>query len=179
MTVENLKSTPITNLDATPFTQNTAGDGAPGGLQVESGFATVSAAASLTSTYQLVRVPTKARMKHLFFESEAQGAGAFDLSVYYSDSTIDGTPAALRGLIVPTTGNQFFASDINCAAAVASVDEINESGNNPLPNRNKQLWDALGLASDPGGYFDVVAVVHTTAVTTGTGRIGVQAEYIA
>lgn len=179
MAVENLKSAAITNLDATPAVLNTAGDGAPDDLASVSGFATASASASAGSTYKLVRVPTKARMKHLFFESEAQGAGAFNLSVYYSSSTIDGTAAANVGLIVPTTGDQFFASDINCASAVASIDEINESGNNPMANRNKQLWDALGLASDPGGFFDIVAVVHTTAVTTGTGKIGVNAEYTA
>lgn len=179
MAVENLKSTPITNLDATPVVQNTAGDGAPGSDQIESGFVTVSAAASIGSTYRLVRVPTKARMKHLFFESEAQGAGTVDLSLYYSDSTIDGTPPAVQGLVVPTTGAQFFASLIAVTAAVQSIDEINESGNNPLPNRNKQLWDAAGLASDPGGYFDIVMVVTGAAITTGTGRAGVQAEYVA
>lgn len=179
MAVENLKSTPITNLDATPVVQNTAGDGAPASDQIESGFVTVSAAASIGSTYRLVRVPTKARMKHLFFESEAQGAGTVDLSLYYSDSTVDGTPPAVQGLIVPTTGAQFFASLIAVAAIVQSIDEINESGNNPLPNRNKQLWDAAGLASDPGGYFDIVMVVTGAAITTGTGRAGVQAEYVA
>lgn len=179
MAVENLKSAGITNLDATPFTQNTAGDSAgPAVAQIESAYVTVSAAASSGSTYRMVRLPTKARVKHVFFESEAQAAGTMDLSAYYSDSTIDGTPPALQGLVVPTTGSQFWASLIAVTAAVASIDEINESGNNPVPNRGKQLWDALGLASDPGGYIDVVGVIGT-AVTTGTGRMGVQVHFTA
>jgi hypothetical protein len=44
--------------------------------------------------------------------------------------------------------------------------------------RQKQLWDALGLTSDPGGFIDVVAVVHTTDVTTGTGNIYVDCQFV-
>lgn len=178
MTTEALKSTAITNLDATPVVPNTTGEGAPGNLREVGGYVTVSASMAATSTYRLVRVPTNAKMKHLFFESEAQGAGKFNLSLYYSDSTVDGTPPSVQGIIVPTTGDAFFASDIDCASAVKSIDEINESGNNPVSNRNKQLWDAAGLTSDPGGFFDIVAVVHTTDVTTGTGKLGVQAVFV-
>lgn len=180
MAVENLKSAAITNSDATPVVLNTAGDGAAAVMQTVSGFATVSAAASVGSTYQLVRVPTKARMKHLFWENEAQGAGKVWLSAYYSDSAVDGTPAAKLGTLI-TAG--FFSGDIDMTAAVASADYINgtaaAAGTNPVANRNKQLWDALGLASDPGGFIDIVAVVHTTAVTTGTGKINATAEYTA
>src|SRR6185503_7732373 len=178
MTTEALKSTAITNLDAAPVVENTAGHGAPAYLHEVDGFVTVSASMAATSTYRLVRVPTKAIMKHLFFESEAQGAGKFNLSLYYSDSTTDGTKVANQGLIAPTTGDQLFASDIDCASAVASADKINESGNFGWDKRQKQLWDAAGLTSDPGGYFDIVAVVHTTDVTTGTGKLGVAAQFV-
>jgi hypothetical protein len=178
MTTEALKSTAITNLDASPIVANTAGHGAPAWLKSVDGYLTVSASMAAGSTYRLVRIPTKAIVKHLFFESQAQGAGAFNLSVYYSDSTTDGTAVANQGLIVPTTGDQFFASDINCASAVASADYVNESGNYTPDLRQKQLWDALGLTSDPGGYFDIVAVVHTTDVTTGTGKIYVDCQFV-
>lgn len=179
MALENLKSTAITNLDAIPQVQNTSGDGAPGVVHSVSGSSVASASANAGSTYRLVRLPTYARVKHVFFESEAQGAGAFNISAYYSDATNDGTPVANQGVIVPTTGDQFWASDINCAAIVQSTDVINENATNPVTNRNKQLWDALGLTSDPGGFIDVVAVVHTTAITTGTGKFGVTVEFVA
>ena len=178
MTTEALKSTAITNSDANPVVLNTAGEGGAGSLQSVSGYVTVSASMAATSTYRLVRLPVTARLKHLFFESEAQGAGKFNLSLYYSDSATDGTAVANQGLIVPTTGDQLFASDIDCASAVKSLDEINESGNYTLAMRNKELWDAAGLATNPGGYFDIVAVVHTTDVTTGTGKLGVDALFV-
>lgn len=178
MTTEALKSTPITNLDATPPVANQAGNGAPGALKRVSGYVTASASMAAGSTYRLVRLPTNARDISVVFESAAQGAGKFNLSAYYSDSTVDGTPVAVQGIIVPTTGDQFWASDIDCASAVARTDVTNESGNNTLDKRGKELWDALGLSADPGGFIDVVAVIHTTDVTTGTGKLGVSVTFV-
>ena len=178
MTTEALKSTAITNLDASPIVANTAGHGAPGLLHEVDGYVTVSASMAAGSTYRLVRLPSNAIVKHVWFESEAQGAGKFNLSAYYSDSTTDGTTAANQGVIVPTTGDQFWASDIDCASAVKMLDEVNESGNNGWDKRQKRLWDALGLTTDPGGFIDVVAVVHTTDVTTGTGKLGVAVQFV-
>lgn len=172
-----LKSTPITNLDTIPVVQNTSGQGAPGVLRGADGFVTAVAADAAGSTYRLVRVPTNAKIKSVFLESEAQGAGKINLSVYYSDSTVDGTQPANQGVIVPSTGNQFFASDVDLASAVAT-DATNQSGNYTLDKRTKELWDALGLTSNPGGFFDIVAVVHTTAITTGTGKIGIRVNYV-
>ncbi len=178
MAVENLKSTPITNADATPVLANTAGHGAPAVVHTTNGFVAVSASASTTSTYRLVRLKSNVILKAVVFQSEAQGAGKFNLSMYYSDSTTDGTQPSLQGLIVPTTGDQFIAADIDCASAVSPTNETNQSGNYTIDKQDKQLWDALGLTSDPGGFFDIVAVVHTTAVTTGTGRIAARAEFV-
>ncbi len=178
MTTEALKSTSITNLDATPRVANTVGEGAPGNLRCANGHVTVSASMAAGSTYRLVRIPTTAKVKQVLFESEAQAAGKFNLSVYYSDSTTDGTQPANQGVIVPTTGDQFFASDIDAASLVVLVDKTNESTNYTLAKRNLPLWSALGLSSDPGGFFDIVAVVHTTDVTTGTGKLGVMVYYV-
>lgn len=178
MAVENLKTTGITNLDASPVVANTAGHQAGAKLAEVDGFVTVSASASTTSTYRLARLPSRAIVKYIIFESEAQGAGKFNLSAYYSDSTTDGTSAANQALIVPTTGDQFWATDIDCASAVTPTDKTNQSGNYTMDKRVKQLWDALGLTTDPGGFIDVVAVCHTTAVTTGTGKMGVRVGYV-
>lgn len=176
MAVENLKSASITNLDASPPVANTAGEGAPAFTYRNFDFITVDAAASVTSTYRILRVPSTAKLKSVNLESEAMGAGAFDISVYYSDSPWEGDAAKPSG-VVPTTGSQFFAASFSCASAVAPTNIINNAGNNPMSNRNKPLWAALGLTSDPGGAFDLVAVVDTTAVTTGAARLGLYAEY--
>lgn len=182
MATSHLKSTPITNLDTIPAVPNTTGEGSPGYVRTVEGFVTVNAADAAGSTYQLVRVPSNAKVKHVFLTSEAQGAGAVQLGVYYSDSTIDGTAAANQGLVVPTTGVNFFANDVSVAAAVLSIDEVFQNqataGANNLSLVNQPLWQALGLTADPGGFLDIVATVHTTAVTTGTGRLGVSVEYV-
>jgi hypothetical protein len=178
MGTSNLKSAAITNLDASPPVANTKGNGGPGSVQLVDGYVTAVASDAAGSTYKLCRVPSNCYVKRLTLASEAQGAGKINLSVYYSSSANDGTQPSLQGIIVPTTGDQFFASDIDLASAVNPTDVTNESGNYTPDKRAKRLWDALGLTSDPGGFFDIVAVVHTTAITTGTGKIYLAAEYI-
>jgi len=179
MGTSHLKSAGITNSDASPVVANTSGNGAAGFRQHTDGYVTAVASDAAGSTYQLVRVPSTAIVKSLILESEAQGAGKINLSVYYSSSTTDGTQPSLQGLIVPTTGDQFFASDVDLTSAVVPTNVTNESGNYTIDKRGKHLWDALGLTTDPGGWFDIVGVVHTTAITTGTGKIYLSCEYVA
>jgi len=173
-----LKSAQITNLDSSPVVPNTKGLNGPGILNYVDGYVTAVASDAAGSTYKMVRVPSNAVVKRVTLDSEAQGAGKVNVSVYYSDSTVDGTQPSLQGVIVPTTGDQFFASDVDLASAVNPTDVTGESGNYTADKRNKHLWDALGLSGDPGGFFDLVCVVHTTAITTGTGKIHLACEYI-
>ena len=178
MAVEALKSTSITALDTVPVVPPSTGAGAPGFLRSVGDYVTIPASASVNSTFKLARVPSNAKIKEIVFESEAQTAGKFDISVYYSSSTVDGTQPSLQGLIVPSTGAAFFASAIDCASAVVQGLQTNESTNYTLAKRNQPLWQALGLSTDPGGFFDIVAVCVTTAVTTGTGKLGLQVMYV-
>lgn len=176
-----LKSTAITNLDATPIVPSTAGEGASAYLKTVEGFVTAVAADAAGSTYRLVRFPSNAKIKSVVFTSEAQGAGKVQLGVYYSDSTTDGTSVANQGVVVPTTGVNFFANDIDLTSAVQPTEEVFQNmatgGANNLSLANQPIWQALGLTSDPGGFMDLVATVHTTAITTGTGRLGVSVRY--
>lgn len=174
MAVENLKSTFVTNLDSVPPLTNTAGEGGPNYLRSIEGSAVPSAAASVTSTYRLCRIPTTACVKELDYESAAQGAGTFDFGLYYSTGAQDGTPPSLQGLVVD---QDFFSSAISFATAIAKTDGTNEGGFYPIDARTKPIWQAAGLAADPGGFFDVVATVVSVAVTTGTGRLGVTVKY--
>ena len=174
MAVDHVKSTSITNLDAVPRVENTAGEGAPGLLREVTGFATAVASSSADSTYQLVRIPTNACVKSIIFESAAQTAGKFDLGVYYDS----GPPDYLALLAAAAVDQDFFASDIDCASAVVPTEVVNESGSYTINERNLPLWQAIGLSADPGGMFDIVATVHTTAVTTGTGVFGVSVRYV-
>ena len=179
----HLKSAQLTALDTvTPAladVQN-AGNGAPARTVTVSGSSATVSADNTGSTYQLVRVPSNAVIKYIGFSAQAMSAGKLSISVYYSSSTIDGTAPANQGLIVPTTGAAFFALDIDCSSAVAQTDETFQNaataGSYNQSLINKRLWDALALASDPGGFFDIVAVCHTTAITTGA-PISLQVEF--
>jgi hypothetical protein len=166
-----LKSVPITNLDSIPAIPNSPGEGGPGAVRSAYGFVTAVAADAAGSTYRLQRVPSNAKVQSLQFQSEAQGAGKVQLGVYYSDSTIDGTAPANQGLVIDA---KFFSDDIDCAAAVLPGEKVFFTGGSNTPDkRNQPLWQAAGLSADPGGFLDIVATVHTTAVTTGTGKLGV------
>lgn len=177
MAVDHVKTTAITNLDATPPVPATAGTGARGELVHIDGSALAVASSSADATYQLVRVPSTAKIKSIHFESAAQGAGVFDLGVYYAtDGFIGGRATAL--LAAAAIDQDFFATSIDCASAVARTDVTNESGTYTIDKRIQPLWQALGLTADPKCKLDIVATVKTTAVTTGTGRLGISVTYV-
>jgi len=160
-----LKSASVTNNVATPLVLNTAGAGAPAPLFTVDDYKAVTAALSITSRIRLVRLPSTCKVKSVIFESEAQGAGKFDVGLYYSEG----------GAVIDA---DFFASAVDCASAVVPTEIVHESGVYTLDERVLPLWQAAGLTSDPGGHFDVVATVVTTDVTTGTGKIGVRVNFV-
>lgn len=177
MAVENLKTTALTNADATPRVASAKGEGAPGRVHHLDGYQTASASASVGSTYALARLPTTAKVKRVLFESGAQTAGAFSIGVYYASAGPDEPgDSSLAGTAIDA---DLFASVVNCASAVAITDVTNESGTYSPDKRDLPLWQAAGLSADPGGKIDIVATVDTTAVTTGTGKLMVQVEFIA
>lgn len=182
MTADALKSTSITNLDATPVVQNTAGQGAPGALKMVDDYVTPTAAglADTTSTYKMVRVPTTIKLKELrLFCTTAIDSGSpsltVDVGLYYSDSTTDGTPAALQGTAVASFDNGF--ADAAPFGYSTNMD-INVLTNFSPDKREKQLWDAAGLTTDPGGYFDIVVSVEAAANTAASHPVGLSAKYV-
>jgi hypothetical protein len=182
MTLRHGKATPISNLDLGVGTapksplRALAGQGAAGRLVIDEGYVTVDATTDVDSTYQLVRVPSNAVIKQVWFESEAQTAGKFEIGVYYAtDGQLQGKATSL--LEANAIYDNFFASDIDCASAVNREDITNLAGHYTLDLRAEPIWQAAGLTADPGGNIDIVATVHTTAVTTGTGKLGIQVAY--
>jgi hypothetical protein len=106
MAVDHVKSTFITNLDASPAVINTAGEGGPAPLKSIDGYATAVASSSVGATYQLVRIPSNAKVKNITFESEAQGAGKFDLGLFYATDGVIGKTTSrclLRPRSMPTS----------------------------------------------------------------------------
>lgn len=175
MAVDHVKATPITNLDAVPVVQQTAGEGGPAPLKsISSGDVVGVASSSINATYQFVRVPSNAKVKQVLFDSEAQAAGAIDIGVYYATDGMGGKPAAL--LAAAAISQALFASAVALTAASQPTDVTNESGTYTPLKRNQPLWQAAGLTSDPGGNFDIVGTL-TTAITTGTGKMGLTVNY--
>ncbi len=185
MTADALKSLSITDLDATPVVQHSAGQGAPGQYKQVSDTVTPTAAgiATIGSKYTMVRVPTNCKLKNLrlistgALDSNGSPLLTVDVGAYYSDSTVDGTASANQGTAVN-------AGAIDFADAVAFGDAAHENIDVLVPalfgmeKRNKQLWDALGLTSDPGGYFDIVVTVEAAAATGVSVVMGMEAFYV-
>jgi hypothetical protein len=137
MAVDHVKSTYITNLDASPAVIPTAGEGGPAPLKSVEGYATVLASgSSVDATYQLVRIKSNCKVKSIIFESEAQTAGKFDLGLYYATDGEGGQATAL--LAAAAIDQDFFATIIDCASAVTPTEEVNESGTYTLDKRRSR-----------------------------------------
>ena len=183
--VDTVKSASITTLDGTTAqppanTQLTEGIGAPGRVINHSDFVAATAAGlqSTSSTYKLVRITTKAILKDVRLYTKVGGDTStsltVDLGAYYSDSTVDGTAYANQGTLI--SANCFVANQaFGQSSAAANIDGLS----NLDPNlRNSPLWTQVGLATDPGGYIDVVLAPHTGASTGIAGNIGVNVSVV-
>lgn len=176
---ENLKSNAITNYDATPSVQATAGEGAPGAMQAQSDDLATTTAAAQFSTYRMARFPTTAKVKHVWgflsgIEAAATTGGAtLDFNVAFSDDTNDGTPAGLVGTIPSNkldgtsfafvtgsgystaytntgTGNAMFGSSIAQTSSAAQLLELTFKNSFKPASREDDLWDVFGFVSQQG-----------------------------
>ncbi len=162
-----LKGTAIANREATPRVLNNPGLGSGGREKCAYGhLASVPASLSVGSIIRLVTVPSNAIISDLRLSSGAQAVGAFAVGVYRTNG--DG------GAVVD---DNFFATAVDCAAAVVNVDVLNESTTNTLAKQSQPLWQALGMTADPKADLDLACTVETTAVTTGTGAIALRVRY--
>lgn len=182
MAADTLKSASITNLDAVPATKNTAGEGGLGYVKNITDYSTPTAGglASTSSVYKLVRVKSTAKLKlaelvtDAALDTNVTPTLAADIGVYYSDATNDGTQAALQGTSI--SANALVANQKFGAATTLNIDALS---NFSLVKRNQPLWQALGLSSDPGGYFDIVLAIHAVAATAAAGgNVGIVLDYV-
>lgn len=175
MAVDHVKSASLTNLDANPIVANTMGEGAGAVLKDVTGIATGVASSSIDATYQMVRVPSNAKIKRIFFQTQTQTAGVTDVGVYYATDGLGGRPLSL--LVAAAIDRVFFATSISLTTTTVQDVTCNPITSTYTPaKRNQPLWQALGLTSDPGGNFDIVLSL-TTAITTGTGIMVMNVQY--
>ena len=191
MAGEQLKSASIQALDSfdtagTPVIVPSAGKGAPGKKVEQSDFilTTTAGTASTASTYNMVRVPWTAKLKKLFVGAGAGGVVldtstgvALDVGAYYTDSTVEGLiNPALAGTAVDVDVFAAAATDLQSSKR-GPVDVLNE-GTFTAANKNQELWSALGLASNPGGFCDIVVAIHTAATSGGVSELELEAVYV-
>jgi len=188
MVADTLASASITSLDTLPTSRPDTGEGAPGMSKQISDFVSVTTGglASTSSTYKMVRLPSTAKLKALrgtsstALDTNGSPTLAINVGAYYSDAPSnttlgpvqDGTQPALAGTSISA----------NCFAS-ATVFGVKQNGTDLLSNfapskRNKPLWSALGLSSNPGGFIDIVVAVQAAAATAAAGELGIEASYV-
>lgn len=175
MAVVNLKSTMITNRDAVPAVLTDAYV-ANGEMLEAEGYVAPANGDSIASIYRMCSVPSNARVTSVLMQCSALGAGAtFDIGVYWPTfiPVGAGLSAANQGLAILQA---FFASAIDVSAALAQLEYINESGTNTIAKQEMPLWQAIGLASDPGIDLDICATV--TAAMAAAGFASVKVRYV-
>jgi hypothetical protein len=179
MALDHIKSPAITNLDASPIVPVTTGEGAMGYLKEVSGYATAQASSTIQSTYQFCRVPSNCKIKSIIFESAAQTAGSIALGLYYATDGGSGPSHPLALSFTNTNSvisSTLFSAATSAASAVVPTEMLTPT-TFTIDLRQKPLWSAAGLTTDPGGFFDIVGTVTTTAVTTGLGVWGISVRY--
>jgi len=159
---ENLKSTLVTNADATPVDLS---DARLSHGRVREMVAIIEAAGGdAGSTYRFVRVWSGWRISGVYFASDDLNTNAtVDIGVYQT--------AENGGAVVDA---DFFASAVNVtSAAVAETNVTHESGAFDIDDSEKPLWQALGLTEDSKRWYDIGAISATSAIT-GTMKLRVQ-----
>jgi hypothetical protein len=159
MAVEARKSSLITNADTVPAVLNNP--------RIDGGFertkvatAAVTSGDSIASTYRLFRVPSNAVMTDLRVYCPAITTAATNIGVYRTEK--DGSAVVDADL---------FTSAQALTSALAGTDVLHESGVFSLANSGKELWDALGLTSDPSVFYDVTMTLTAAAGATGTVKV--------
>ena len=173
MAVVNLKSTIISNRDATPkvLTDNFVSQGP---FRETTGFVLTGSADSVASVYRLCQVPSNARVNSLKLQNTAITGGAINIGVYWPTFVPAG--AFLPG----TSGAVISASLFGAAQSVATatttpIEEITLT-NLTLAQQELTLWQVAGLAADPGLPLDICAAV--SAAPSVAGSISLKATYV-
>jgi len=120
----------------------------------------ISTTDSAGSTYRMMRVFSSDIPVAIKFSCTALTAGAFDLGLYYSNST--GTGAVVDA--------NRFAGTVSAASALVQVDERYTILD--TTTMGQRIWQLIGgLTADPKIYYDLVLTSTTAATVAGTASI--------
>lgn len=161
MAVVAVKSTLVTNADALPAVLNSPR--VDGGFErIEVATAAITSGDNTGSTYRMFRVPSNAVVTDLRIYSPDIGTTTIaDIGLYRT---------AKDGGAVQDA--DFFASALSLKdGALNGVDVLHEAAVFTIANSGKELWDALGLTSDPSVFYDVALTLTADADATGTVKL--------
>jgi hypothetical protein len=176
MTSYDLKSQVITNRDATPMVLTDAFLKGGNAKEASASITTNGSADAADSIYRMVPVPSHARVSKVTLQSDALGSAcALDVGVYWPTfiPVGAGLSAANQSVVI---GTAFFASAVACSAALVLTEVTNESTTNTIAKQQQPLWQALGLATDPG--IDLDVCIHVQAAVAAAGDIGLKVSYV-
>ena len=161
MAVVAVKSTLVTNADALPAVLNSPR--VDGGFErIEVATVAITSGDTTASTYRMFRVPSNAVMTDLRIYSPDIGTTTIaDIGLYRT---------AKDGGAVQDA--DFFASAVSLKdGALNGTDVLHEAAVFTIANSGKELWDALGLTSDPSVFYDVALTLTADADATGTVKL--------
>lgn len=179
MAVVNLKSTVITNRDATPKVLTDASISG-GDLRQAYGWVFTGSADTTASTYRLCQVASNVRLANLSMINGALGSGCLlDVAVWYPTNIQMGganfLPASSSATLISSSA---FTTAIVGNTANTTFSELMVTTNTTQgPNYQEMpLWQMIGLAADPEISLDLGFTVRVATATA--GYIGLRATYV-
>jgi len=176
----NLKSTGITNLDASPRVAPTSGDSGGVGrlLTVHDTLPAMTTGGTAGGIMRVVRIPSDCYVKEVYWRVEATVTTAdCDVGLYYSD-VADGTSAANVAASATPIDADFFAAalDVKTASVLGWTACTFESAVYTSAKMAQPIWQAAGLSADPKGFFDVCFT--NTSTTNGAPILSMRVDYV-
>jgi hypothetical protein len=166
MAVVNVKSTAVTNADATPVDLS-----APflshGRLREAIGTVEVANGDSSTSVYRMARLFSSWRVSEILESHDDIGTTTTgDIGLY--ETAANGGAAADADL--------FASAVVFNAGAVTAANVTFESGVSGIEEVEKRIWELLGLTEDPKKWYDLC--VTLVGAADGAGTITLQVRYV-
>ena len=126
----------------------------PTGATITEATVEVTAAASATAIYTMMRIPSSARITGLsklsFDDLASTGSPTLDIGLKAVNANITTDPDALN-------------DGIDCATAAGTANVIKN-----ISNYGKEAWEHVsGASSDPGGFFDVIVTLADADANSG------------
>lgn len=180
MAIVKTLPTTIANRDAQPPVFN---DGRleRGTLKSTVGSIAVGAADSATSYYPLASLPSTAMVRAIYVTCVT---GMTTLvghhGVFKNTKGANGVTTGVPAFGSVGSGSDILfsaASALVLSAAKARVDVTDVSSTYTVAKREQPLWQAAGLAADPGGTLDIGIVVDV-ANTGSAGTVGFEVQYV-